>query len=161
MALQLKKKSANNTEAKWFDYGDDTKIQLVGIDDKNYQVALERARRRLRNNDARFEEGKVGVVEGEKTEHESQCALLAAFILKDWEGAQDEDGNPLKYTPELGAQMLDSDIEFFIFVLKSATAFAGQMKEELDETMGKPSPASSGKGSGRAKQKSEAPSTPD
>lgn len=161
MALQMKKKTAVVGTTKWFDYDTETKVELSGIDNPEYQIALERMRRRLNKNDAQFEEGSVGVVQGEKTEHQNHCMLLGHFILKDWDGAQDEEGNPIKYTPDTGAQMLEGDVDFFIFVLKSAAAFAGQMKEELDETMGKPSPASSGKGSGRAKQKSEAPSTPD
>ena len=159
MALQMKKKPAVVGTTKWFDYDADTKVELSGIDNPEYQIALERMRRRLHKNDAQFEEGSVGVVQGEKTEHQNHCMLLSHYILKDWDGAQDEDGNPIKYTPDLGAQMLEGDVEFFIFVLKSAEALTKESKGELEETVEKPSPATTGKKSGQAKPKSESSST--
>ena|ERR1700712_4164104 len=154
MALQLKKKSAVIGVTKWFDFDKETKVELAGIDTPEYQIALERMRRRLRNNDAKFEEGSVGVVAGEKTEHENHCMLLSHFIVKDWDGAQDEDGNPIKYTPAIGAKMLEGDVDFFIFCLKSAAEFTAESKGELAETVEKPSTASAGKKSGAAKQRS-------
>jgi len=161
MALKLVKKDAKSTESKWVDFDKETKVQLVGIDNPEYQIALERMRRRLRNNDAKFDEGAVGIVDGEKTEHQNQCMLLASFILKDWDGAQDEEGNPLKYDATIGAQMLEGDVGFFIFILKQAAAITAENKGELAETVEKPLPASSGKKSGPAKQKSAESSTSD
>ncbi|MFJ3486574.1 hypothetical protein ACIPL1_24695 [Pseudomonas sp. NPDC090202] len=159
MALKLKPQATQKTDAVWFDYDDETKVQLVGIDHQEYQVAIERLRRRLRNNDARFEEGRVGIVDGEKTEHQNQCLLLASFILKDWSGALDADGNPLKYNQVIAAQMLEGDVDFFLFVLQKAGELAQQQREELAETLGKSSPDSSGKESGQETSKSEPPST--
>lgn len=160
MALKLVQKTEPVASTKWFDFDKDTKIQLAPIDSPEYQIALERARRRLRRNDEQFTEGTVGVVSGEKTEHQNHCMLLSHFILKDWEGAQDEAGNPLKYTPAIGAQMLEGDVEFFIFVLKNAAEFAAENKGELAETVEKPSTGSTGKGSGAGKRRSAEPSTP-
>ena len=154
MALKLVKKTEPVANEKWVEFDKDTKILLAPIDTPEYQIALERARRRLRRNDEQFTEGTVGVVSGEKTEHQNHCMLLSHFILKDWEGAQDEDGNPLKYTPAIGAQMLEGDVEFFVFVLKNAAEFAAENKGELAETVEKPSSGSTGKGSGRGKPKS-------
>lgn len=160
MALKLKKSAQPVGETKWVSFDEDTKIEIKGIDNPEYQIALERMRRRLRNNDAKFEEGVVGVVEGEKTEHQNHCLLLASFILKDWEGAQDEEGNPLKYNATIGAQMLEGDVAFFLFVLKQAGTFATENKGELAETVEKPSADTSGSASGAAKPKKERPSTP-
>ena len=159
MALKLVKKNAAASQTKWVDFDEDTKVLLAGIDTPEYQIALERMRRLLRNNDAKFDEGSVGVVAGEKTEHENHCMLLSNFILKDWDGAQDEEGNPIKYTPAIGAQMLEGDVDFFIFVLKQASTFTDENKEELAETVEKPQPASSGKKNGPGKPKSESSST--
>lgn len=156
MALKLIKKTENFGETKWLDYDSDTKIEVAGLDNPEYQVALERARRRLRKNDEQFDQGDVGVVSGEKTEHSTQCMLLAHFILKDWSGAQDENGNPLKYSPDVGAQMLEGDVEFFLFVLKGAADFSAESKQELEEIAGKPSRASSGRGSSAVKTRKNA-----
>ena len=159
MALQLKKKSAVADDTKWFEYDEDTKLELAGIDNPAYQIALERMRRRLRSNDAKFDEGTVGVVSGEKTEHQNHCLLIGSYLLKDWDGAQDEDGNPLKYTPAIGSQMLESDVDLFVFVLKHAADLSAEGKGELAETVEKPQAGSSGKGSGAAKRKNSEPST--
>ncbi|MEE1914990.1 hypothetical protein V0R52_01150 [Pseudomonas asiatica] len=156
MALKLSKKPEPVGATKWLDYDKETKIEVAGLDSPEYQVALERARRRLRKNDEQFGQGDIGVISGEKTEHSTQCMLLANFILKDWSGAQDENGNPLKYSPDVGAQMLEGDVDFFLFVLKGAAEFSAESKQELEEIAGKPSRASSGSGNSAAKTRKSA-----
>jgi hypothetical protein len=148
MALRLTKKDQNTSETKWVAYDDDTKVLLARIDNPGYVVALERERRKLRNADAQFGVGVVGVIDGEITEHEIQCRLLSQFIVKGWSGVQDADDNPLAYTPEIGEQMLDTNLKFFLFVLREASASALEAQKALAETVGKSLPASSGNESG-------------
>jgi hypothetical protein len=154
MALRLTKKDQNTSETKWVDYDDDTKVLLARIDNPEYAVALERERRKLRNADAQFGVGVVGVIDGETTEHQTQCRLLGQFIVKDWAGVQDGDGNPLEYSAVAAEQMLDANLEFFLFVLRESGKTAIEAKKALDETVGKLLPASSGKKSGAARRKS-------
>lgn len=154
MALQLKKKDQNTSDTKWVDYDADTKVLLARIDNPAYAVALERERRKLRNADAQFGTGVVGVIDGEKTETQTQYKLLSQFVIKDWAGVQDADDNPLPYSPEVGEQMLDASLGFFMFVLREASASALEAQQALAETVGKSSPASSGKKSGAARQRS-------
>jgi hypothetical protein len=151
MALRVTKKEPAAAEAKWVEFDSETKVLLIGTDNTEYQVALERMRRRIQRNDARFEEGQVGVVAGEQTEHQNHAMLLGHFIVKDWMGVLDEEGNPVKYTPEVAAQLLEANLDFFVFAIQGGARVAAEAKEELDQTVGKPSPASSGKGSGQAK----------
>lgn len=154
MALQLKKKDQNTSDTKWVDYDADTKVLLARIDNPAYAVALERERRKLRNADAQFGVGVVGAIEGETTEHQTQFKLLSQFIVKDWSGVVDEEDNPLAYSPAAGEQMLDANLSFFMFVLREASASALEAQQALAETVGKSSPASSGKKSGAATPKS-------
>lgn len=154
MALRLTKKDQNTSETKWVDYDADTKVLLARIDNPEYVIALERERRKLRNADAQFGIGVVGVIDGETTEHQTQCRLIGQFIVKDWAGVQDADGNPLEYSAEAAEQMLDANIEFFLFVLSESGNAAIEAKKALAETVGKSLPASSGKKSGAARQKS-------
>ncbi|GKQ44375.1 hypothetical protein [Pseudomonas syringae] len=155
MALKLKNKEVVDTAAKWFDFDADTKVQLVSLDNTEYQIAMERMRRRVQRNDAQFQEGDIGVIQGEKSEYVNHCLAISFFLLKDWQGALDEEGNELVYKPAIGAQMLENDIDFFLFVLGKAGELAVELKAEKVETLEKPSPASSGKASGRVrKQKS-------
>jgi hypothetical protein len=154
MALRLPKKDQNTSESKWVAYDDDTKVLLARIDNPEYAVALERERRKLRNADAKFGVGVVGVIDGEKTETQTQYKLLSQFVIKDWAGVQDADENPLPYSPEVGEQMLDANFNFFMFVLREASASALEAQQALAETVGKSLPASSGKKSGAATRKS-------
>lgn len=158
MALKLKKQPIN-TEALWVEFDKDTKIQMVGIDHPHYQIALERARRRLRNNDTKFEEGNVGVIDGEKNETETQAQLLSNFIVKGWTGVEDADGNPLEFAPDVCAEIMLADPKFYLFVLQQSSKISADAKLELQETLEKSSPASTGKKSGQAKLKNESSST--
>ena len=150
MALQLTKKDQAVSGARWVEFDKDTKVLLAGIDNAEYQVGLERMRRRIARNDARFDEGQVGVVAGELTEHQNHAMLLAHFIVKDWSGVLDAEGNPLKYGPSVAAELLENSLDFFLFVLRGGSSVATESAEELKDTVGKPSPVSSGKKSGRA-----------
>ena len=159
MALQLGKKKPAVIGERWAKFDEDTKVLLAGIDNPEYQVALERMRRRIQRNDARFEEGQVGVVAGEMTEHQNHSMLLSHFIVKDWEGVLDAEGNPVKCTPAVAAELLESNIEFFIFVLREAGAVANDAADERAESVGKPSPASNGRKSGAVRAKNAGRST--
>ena len=154
MALRLTKKDQNVSEIKWVPYDEDTKVLLARIDNPEYQIALERERRKLRSADSQFGIGVVGVIDGETTEHQTQCRLLSQFIVKDWSGVLDDDENPLPYNAEAAEQMLDANIKFFLFVLREAGNATIEAQKALVETVGKPSPASSGKKRGAARQKS-------
>lgn len=149
MALKLKKiDTSKSGEARWEKFDEDTQVLLMPLDNQQYQIALERMRRRLDRNDAQFGEGSVGVIAGERTEHDSHCMLLAQFILQDWQGAQDENGSPLKYSEAIATEMLRGDTDFFVFVIKRAATIAADNKKEQEEIKGKQSPASAGSETG-------------
>lgn len=136
MALKLSKK-APVTNLRWAKFDEETKIQLGGIDNPEYLIALERVRRRIQRNDASFAQGEIGVVAGEKTEHQSHCALLAQFIVKDWAGVQDDQGNPLKFDVGVCTELLEANIEFFLFVLQEGSKSTIEAGAELAETVEK------------------------
>ncbi|WP_122252824.1 hypothetical protein [Pseudomonas savastanoi] len=155
MALKLKNKELVDTAAKWFDFDKETKVLLVSLDNTEYQIAMERMRRRVARNDAQFQEGDIGIIQGEKTEYANHCLAIASFLLKGWTGAVDGEGNEIEYTAQVGAQMLEDNIDLFIFVLDHCAELAASKKDEQVETLEKPLPASSGKASGQGrKQKS-------
>lgn len=149
MAFQLKKQ-VKHTDAKWVE-SDGSKLLIASIDNPKYQVGLQRLRREIQRHDARFAMGEAGVIEGEKTEYEGQCYLLANHVIRDWDGVKDEDGNPLPFSAQNAEALLAGNAEAFIFVLKSAQDYAAELHEELGEIVGKPSPASSGKKNSAAK----------
>lgn len=150
MALQLKKKEQVKAGTKWADFDEDTKVLLAGTDNIEYRVALERYQRRVARNDAKFAEGTVGMVPGEITDLQNHAMLLANYIVKDWKGVLDEEGNELVYSTEAAAKLLEANVEFLLFALRGGAVVAAEAEEELEETVGKPLTASSGKKTGRA-----------
>lgn len=138
MALKIKKPATAAAESRWEKYDEEgTEVLLMPLDNEGYTIGYERLSRRLRSNDAQFSEGELGVVSGERTEHEGHCILLATFILKDWKGAQDESGKEIPYSVDNGVAMLKGDVEFFLFVMRKSAALAKENKEELAEIKGK------------------------
>lgn len=136
MALKLAEKVVS-PGIRWVNFDKDTKIQIDGIDNPDYRIALERVQRRIQRNDAAFAQGEVGVLPGEKTEHESHCALLAQFVIKDWDGVQDASGNPLKFDAEACSKILEVNYDFFLFVLREGSKSAEEISKELAETVEK------------------------
>lgn len=150
MALKLKKKEVLRGDSKWLDFDQDTKVLLSGTNNTEYRIAMERYARRVQRNDARFGEGEVGIVDGELTDLQNHTMLLAHFVLKDWKGVQDENGNELKYSTEAAAQLLEFNPDFLLFVLRKGKELAAEGEQELAETVGKPSPDLNGSETGQA-----------
>lgn len=136
MALQLTKK-ALTPGLRWVEFDKDTKIQIGGIDNPDYKVALERVQRRIQRNDEVFAEGEVGVLPGEKTEYANHCGLLAQFVVKDWDGVQDEQGNPLKFDVDACSSLLEINFDFFLFVLREGSKSTEEINKDLAETLEK------------------------
>lgn len=150
MALQMSKKAQVVAGAKWVDFDADTRVLLAGTDNIEYRVALERYQRRVARNDAKFGEGSVGVVTGEVTDLQNHAMLLGQYIVKDWKGVLDEEGNELAYSQAAAAQLIEGNVEFLLFALRGGAKVAAEAEEELVDTVGKQSPASNGKRTGRA-----------
>jgi len=148
MALIIAEAVAAGPQERWVRFDDDTEVLLRSLDDEAYQIGLARVRRQIARADEGFKLGEVGVVEGEITEYDFQCKLLAQYVLKDWRGANDAQGHAVAYTPEAGAATLRADVRFFLFVIKAAGEIAAEVQKARDETVGKPLPAGAGK-SGR------------
>ncbi|MBB76531.1 MAG: hypothetical protein CMJ75_18660 [Planctomycetaceae bacterium] len=88
----------------WFRYhGSDFECRIARIGNPNFEGAKRRA---LRDEKVRR------AVEGGLTVKESKHALaplVAEYILVDWRGLEDDDGNPLPYSIEKATEMLRDD----------------------------------------------------
>jgi len=135
---------------RWVRFDDDTEVLLRSLDDDAYQIGLARVRRQIAKADDGFKIGEVGVIEGEITEYDFQCKLLSQYILKDWRGAKDAEGQTVTYTPQAGQATLRSDIRFFLFVIKAAGEIATDVQKAREDTLGKSLPATAGKSRKRA-----------
>lgn len=147
MALVVANAIESGPAERWVRFDEDTEVLLRSLDDDLYQIGLARVRRQINKADSQFKLGEVGVVDGERTEHEYQCRLLSQYILKGWRGAKDASGQAVPYSPEAGEATLRASVEFFLFVIKSAGEIAADAEKERAQTLGKSSPATGGKSS--------------
>lgn len=102
--LRLDPKSS--VEGVWIDYIRGTRLLIARYDNREMSAfrrgkALEYAH--LFNN---VEENREEALEKSM---EIDVEAVARFGLLDWEGFTDDEGNPEKYTPELGIEILSND----------------------------------------------------
>lgn len=67
----------------------------------------------------------LGIVEGELTDLQNHAMLFAHFIVKDWKGVQDDDSTD-------AVELLESNVEFLLFVLRGGTKVAAEAEKELE-----------------------------
>lgn len=147
MALVVANAIESGPAERWVRFDEDTEVLLRSLDDDLYQIGLARVRRQINKADSQFKLGEVGVVDGERTEHEYQCRLLSQYILKGWRGAKDANGNEVKYSPQAGEATLKSSLDFFLFVITQAGEIASDAQKETADAVGKSSPAIDGNSS--------------
>lgn len=156
MALRINQADPVAVGERWEDYQPDISFKLAGIDDENYQVALERARRLISREDAGQSLGNITATTNDRREHDIQCQLLGKFIVKDWKGEiLGDDDRPEPYSPEVAAKLLKANVGVFAWVISMATKVAIDKSTEVAETVGKRSTASAGSASGKAGAKSK------
>ncbi|EJC65798.1 hypothetical protein QWA_03030 [Alcaligenes faecalis subsp. faecalis NCIB 8687] len=156
MALTINRQEPAATHERWEDFDEDVSFKLAGLDTEAYQIALERARRLIAREDAGQRLTSISVSGNDVREHDVQCQLLGRYIIKDWKGEiLDDAGDAVPYSPEGAAKLLASNTDLFVWVIATAAQVAAGAQKEVQETVEKPSPGSSGKKSGPGKAKSE------
>lgn len=156
MTLRINNVEPAANQERWEDYGDGVSFKLAGIDTEAYQIALERARRLIAREDAGQTLASIQVSATDVREHDVQCQLLARYIIKDWKGPILDDADKVvPYSQEGAVKLLSSNLDLFAWVIAKAAQVTADFQQETKETVGKPSPATSGKKSGQARAKSE------
>lgn len=155
--LQIKPKNTNeNTEER--EYKKTGVIfTLAPIDSRDYQVAIERARRLISREDAGQQLSSISVSSADRTEHEIQCDLAGMHLVKGWRGEVfGLNGELIPYTPESASALLASNSELFTWVIATSAAIAVDAQKEKEELLGKPSSASAGSEKTETAEKSSA-----
>lgn len=156
MALTINRQEPAATHERWEDFDEDVSFKLAGLDTEAYQIALERARRLIAREDAGQRLTSISVSGNDVREHDVQCQLLGRYIIKDWKGEiLDDAGDAVPYSPEGAAKLLASNTDLFVWVIATAAQVAAGAQKEVQETVEKPSPGTSGKKSGPGKAKRE------
>lgn len=155
MALILSKQDPLMTSERWEEFDSSTRIKLRGIDNPQYQVAVGRMRRIVDGFDAKAA-GEPIAMDGERSFYQLQAAALARYVVLDWDGVLDDEGEKVPYSIEAAQQLLVANVAFFMWVVKNATDIAAERTKQTEETVGKPRRGGSGKKSGETPQESAA-----
>ena len=106
-------------EGKWFNYDEDTKIKLAFIGDPKVSSLVD-------FNSSALEDVKETDTPEERVVKleaiaQDRAMKISKFVLLDWDGVLDIEGEPVPYSPELGYQALVDDQTFFSWVMKNIT----------------------------------------
>jgi len=144
MATRLKEIKTDlkkEVEGIWDTYpGTDFRCRIARSGNQNF----EQHSKRLRKN-AKIKRAAAG----ELTDKESKLAIapaVAEFVLLDWEGLEDDDGNQIPYSVTKAVELLSDRAmdDFYNWVLKTSNN-GEKFKHDLEEeSLGNSGPASTG-----------------
>lgn len=105
-------------EGSWIDYIHGTRLLIARYDNKLMQTYKNG---RILENGKLFNNMSENREEALRVSDQIDVECLASYVLLDWEGFS-EDGEPIEYTPELGAKILADEYytEFRSFVTRAA-----------------------------------------
>ncbi len=156
MALKIVQIDPAGAGERWVDFDEQISFKLASLGDDKYRISLERARRLIAREDAKQELSSVSVTAADRNEQDIQCDLVGRYIIKDWRGPiEDAQGNPIEYSPQAASDLLRCNAGVLVWVIQQAAQIAADYAMEVQETVGKPSPASSGSRNGKARAKSK------
>lgn len=101
-------------EGEWVDWRDGVRVKVRSAETAAYSKLHEKLQKPYANI---LRHG--GRIPREKTE-EILIQCLAECVLVDWDGIIDDDGKPIKYTPEKALKFLTEAIDFRDFVTMAA-----------------------------------------
>jgi len=160
MAVRAKQADPVAIGERWEDFDHETKFKIAGLDNDEYKVALERARRLVAKADAGQTLQTLAVMSSDMTEYQTQCKLVATYIVKDWSGeVYDEKDNHMDYSPQNAEKLLLGNVNLFMWIVTQAKQVQVDRQAEEAETLGKSSPASTGRATGAGVRRSRRSST--
>jgi hypothetical protein len=131
MTLSLANSDLVASGVRWFNFDETTRVKVAGIDENKYQIAVERARRLIAESDAKQSLHNISVSDADTTEFDVQCQLIAKFLIRDWDGVVNEDGNQAEFSADAAEKLLKSNVAFFAWVLEKSTLVAIEKKADV------------------------------
>lgn len=121
----IKRDTDKSENGVWVEYAKDVEVCIRPMPNKEFNEFLQRsargrgrARRRMQEND----------------DIDVQRRAVAHHVLIDWKNVEDEDGNPLPYTPEAVGEFVSGEFEdLYLFVVGVASDETLYRKEEAEE----------------------------
>ena len=110
-----------STEGVWVDYVDGARLLVARTGNKHFRdycrARFGKVGRTFRAEELLTQKNKNGTTSREEAIVREG---VAKHVLRDWEGIEDDDGNPLPYTPEQGLEAFEKYPEFLDDVLSVA-----------------------------------------
>lgn len=131
MTLSLANSDLVASGVRWFNFDENTRVKVAGIDENKYQIARDRARRLITQSDARQSLQNISVSDEDTTEFDVQCQLMAKFLIRDWDGVVNEDGSAAEFSADAAEKLLKSNAAFFAWVLEKSTVVAIEKKADV------------------------------
>lgn len=163
MALVIgKKQAANGIDSQWREYKDKkgvvlAKVLIRGIDHKPYQIAAEKIGRYGAKLDLLMSNGltvdALSAEDDSLTENEAHFYAAGRHLIADWSDVVDENGDEVKYTPDVAAVVLEQNVEMYFWLIKCAVEIQRSENEQVDETVKKPSPVTAGSSKTKPRKK--------
>ena len=75
---------------------------------------------------------------------EKSLRVFCNTVLIDWRGVQDENDDPIDYTPEEGFRLLSSCDKLYDYLLEESQEVSNYQNATIEQTVGKLKPVSSG-----------------
>lgn len=141
MALTVKKRekiSVENTPCEWRKYADGVSFELYALSNPLYMQAMATQERRDANVD-------ILDLDEEQNSLEMQVKIVGRYLVKDWKGIVDEQGEPLALTPDSFVDLVVADSAILGWIVEQAAEIAKQQKEYVADTKKKSSNVTSGK----------------
>ena len=158
--MKLSELISNSNEAKWhtFDEEGNIKFKIKPLDNDQYQIAFEKYRRHVNSQDHKTLN--LDVSDNDMSEAQVQCKLFAKYIIVDWQGITDENGNDAPYNEDMAYQLLKGNTDVFLFVFKKANEDTKAVQENSENIKKKSETSSNTSLNTETKdQKSSKPST--
>lgn len=141
MSLSVKKReklTVENTPCEWRTYKDDVKFELYSIAHPLYLQAVNALERKAEKLDI------LNLTE-EDDNIEMQIKATGRYLVKSWQGVEDENGEPLELTPDNFTDLALSHLPVFNWVIEQCSDIAKKQAEELEKLKKKSSNATNGK----------------
>lgn len=116
-------------EGVWVEYDEDTSFKLAYLGDPLIAKLVDLQASDLPSPDDKKDTPEEYVEKLEAIIAE-RAESLSQHLIKDWKGVEDIDGKPVKYTPEIGMNILTEDQVFMTWVINEAVKHTNFKKEQ-------------------------------
>lgn len=162
MALVIgKKQAANGIDSQWREYTDtdgSASLLIRGIDYKPFQNAVSRINRYGEKLDQQLAGGLTAEVlnagiDGGLNEMDAHFLIAAQHLIVEWKGFQDENGDDLPYSADLANTLMTAKPQIYTWLINNARDIQQSANTQVDETVKKPLPVTTGSSKAKAQKK--------